>query len=269
MRFFTIPQPVAVLAMAAFVVCSGLCSAARAQTPAATNTNAAPGTAAAPNPNAPATTPAKKRAQAQKKPSPSQPVPATTASVTPPAMPPPPNWPANDAPVPAAITWDSQGLRIVASNSSLDQILREISTVTGTKIEGYAADQRVFGSYGPGSERAVLFKLLDGSGYNVLMVGDLGPGTPRQIVLSAPPNGPAPPVTNTPAEEEPAPDPEAQQPEQPPPAAQPTQPPGYTPGMPVRTPQQIIQEMQQRQQQLQQMQQQQQQNSPPPQNQQN
>ena len=35
-------------------------------------------------------------------------------------------------------------------------------------------------------------ELLDGSGYNILLIGDLGQGTPRRIVLSGRPTGPAP-----------------------------------------------------------------------------
>ncbi len=53
------------------------------------------------------------------------------------------------------------------------------------KLEGMDQDQRIFGTYGPGPARDVLSQLLDGSGYNVLMIGDRGQGTPRRIVLSA------------------------------------------------------------------------------------
>ncbi len=238
------------MACAAFLSGAALCG----QTPPA-QAPAAPGITA-PGTHAAAATKPKTHSKS------STPATVTTASVTAPAVPadpPPPNWPANDKPSEASITWDSQGLRIVASNSSLADIFREVSTITGTQIEGMGPDQRIFGTYGPGPVSEVLSELLDGSGYNVLMIGDLGQGAPRQIVLSPPPTGPAPPVVNSPAEDEP-PLEEAQQPEPPPvPQAAPTTP---APGMPVRTPQQIVQEMQQRQQQLQQMQQQQQQNNP-------
>ena len=39
-------------------------------------------------------------------------------------------------------------------------------------------------SYGPGPARDVLSQLLQGSGYNVVLIGDQGQGTPREIVLS-------------------------------------------------------------------------------------
>ncbi len=124
------------------------------------------------------------------KPSPSTPAPV--AAQTPAPEPPKPDWPVNDKPVPAKVTWDSRGLTIEASNSSLDEILKDVATATGAKVEGKVGDERVFGSYGPGSARDVISQLLDGTAYNVLMVGDQGEGTPRQIVLSNRPTGPAP-----------------------------------------------------------------------------
>ena len=153
-----------------------------------------------------------------------------------------------------------------ASNSSLLQILKDVATATGASVEGLNSDQRIFGRYGPGPARDVLSQLLDGSGYNVVMVGDLGQGTPRQIMLSSQPKGPAPPVANN---QNNTPDENADAQDQPQPQPPPQQQPpairnGFTPGMPPRTPQQIMQEMQQRQQQIEQMQQQQlQQNNPP------
>jgi hypothetical protein len=109
---------------------------------------------------------------------------AAAAPATPPA-PEVPKWPANEKPAPASVTWDSQGLRIDAANSSLAQILQDVATATGANVEGFGADQRVFGAYGPGPARDVLSLLLQGSGYNVVMIGDQGQGTPRRIVLSS------------------------------------------------------------------------------------
>jgi hypothetical protein len=103
-----------------------------------------------------------------------------------------PRWPINEKPVQAFVLWDSHGLRITAQNSSLQQILQDVAAATGAKVEGMGADERVFGVYGPGQVRDVLSQLLEGSGYNVLLVGDQGQGTPRQIVLSTRSTGPAP-----------------------------------------------------------------------------
>jgi hypothetical protein len=171
-------------------------------------------TLAAQTPTTPATTPTQTPVHHHKKPSAakpaaqSAPAPASVAQAPPVPVPCPvgppapalsptvpciPNWPANNKPADASVVWDSRGLFIQAFNSSLDQILNDISLKTGAKVEGMGADERVFGTYGPGPARDVLTALLDGSGYNILMVGDLGQGTPRRIVLSGRPTGPAPP----------------------------------------------------------------------------
>jgi hypothetical protein len=191
----------------------------------------------------------------QAKPSPAAPaVPAPLPAA--PVAPPPPNWPINDKPAAATVVWDSHGLTIDADNSSLGQILKEVSTDTGAKVEGLDTDQRVFGSYGPGPTRQVLSELLDGTGYNVLMFGDQGEGTPREIVLSAPATGPAPANQNRNnlANEEDYVEPEPEPMPQPEPVQNQFQPPPPQPGMPPRTPQEIQQLMQQRQQQIEQQQ---------------
>lgn len=173
-----------------------------------------------------------------------------------------PDWPVNDKPNEASVVWNSKGLSIDASNSSLKQILNDVATATGTKVTGLSADQRVFGTFGPGSARDVLSKLLDGSGYNVLLVGDMGQGAPRQIVLSKAPTGPAPPVVNSPSPAFEDVSPDIEEPQPPPqPIVQPQNAPeGQAPPNQPRTPQQILQEMQRRQQLIEQQQQQQQQN---------
>jgi hypothetical protein len=101
-----------------------------------------------------------------------------------PAAPKPPDWPVNDKPTPATITWNASGLRIVAANASLKQILYEVSTLTGLTVDGLGSDERVFGVYGPGPARDVLSRLFDGSVYNMMLIGDQGQGTPRQIILT-------------------------------------------------------------------------------------
>jgi hypothetical protein len=141
--------------------------------------------------------------------------------------------------------------------------LKDVSTATGAEVEGMAADQRVFGKYGPGAARDVLSQLLQGTGYNVLMIGDQGQGTPRQIVLSTPTSAGAHPGANASAAQAAAgdDDTDADDQPQPPPAVMPTHP-GFAPGGPPRSPLQI----QMQQQQLQRQQQQQDQPGNPPQN---
>jgi hypothetical protein len=208
------------------------------------------------------------------------------AVVAPPAAPvhppdpPPPNWPANSQAQPASVAWNGHELSVAATNSSLQQILRDVSTATGVKVDGLTAldgsatgphDQRIYGNYGPAPARDVLRQLLDGSGYNVIMVGDRGQGTPRELLLTAQVAGSKnPPKANqsnqSAEEEEPEPDP------QPDPQPDPNRRFNGQPGQPTpgRTPQQMLQEIQQRQQQQQQQQQnpQQQQQIPPQQQQQ-
>ena len=187
-----------------------------------------------------------------------------------PAAPPPPDWPVNDVPNKAAVIWDNHGLHIDASNSSLHQILNEVAAETGAKVEGMGADERIFGEYGPGEAQDVISQLLHGSSYNVLMIGDQGSGTPREIVLSARRSGNPGAGANRPnqetQDEDAAEQPEAEdQPVQPQPLMnRPPMIPQGPPGAP-RTPQQVLQELQQRQQQMQdqQQQQQQQQQQPP------
>jgi hypothetical protein len=189
-----------------------------------------------------------------------------------------PHWPVNETPSKPSVTWDSGGLKIQANNSSLHDILNQVSAHTGAKVEGIGADERVFGEFGPGTARDVVSQLLHGSSYNVLMIGDQGAGTPRQIVLSARRSGNSQQQANRPGQ------PEEQQPDEdvpdqpedndqsgqppiinngrPPMQMVPQGPPGV-PGAP-RTPQQVLQELQQRQQQIQDQQQQQQQQQQPP-----
>ncbi|MDR3750280.1 MAG: hypothetical protein P4K94_02225 [Terracidiphilus sp.] len=214
--------------------------------------------AAAQTPATPhASTTAHKTARAHKRAGAAHPQPATvqaTPEAVKPPAPKPPNWPANDRPANASVVWDSHGLRIDAENSSLAQILKDVSTATGAKLEGFSSDERVFGAYGPGKARDVLSQLLEGSGYNLLMMGDLGQGAPRQIVLSVRHAGSMQPAAgadqaNSSDDDADADDP----PQQPTPTPMPTpMRQGFGPSSVPRTPQQIMQEMQQRQQQMQQ-----------------
>jgi hypothetical protein len=172
--------------------------------------------------------------------------PATAPEPAAAAVPEAPHWPVNDKASDAAITWDSHGLRIEAANSSLHKILKDVSTITGAKVEGLGPDERVFGAYGPGLARDVLSQLLQGAGYNVLMIGDQGQGAPREIVLSSRNAGEqAQPQEATPANDDDA-EPD-EQPEEPVPVPRN----GFGPGGP-RTPQQMMQEREQRMQQMQQ-----------------
>ncbi len=183
--------------------------------------------------------------------------PAQTPSAFPlPVAPPPETTPAaghsllEQPAVPATIKVDGGRLSVSAANASLSQTLRDISTATGTQIDGISKDQRIFGVYGPASPQEVLTALLDDSGYNVLMVGRTASGAPRQLVLSAraavsvASASTAAPRSNTDDDEDET--PAAPPPEPTPVAATPPSPPG-APDKPaqVKTPQQMLEELQQ------------------------
>jgi len=82
------------------------------------------------------------------------------------------------------VTAHTNELTVKADNSSLTQILHQVSSATGMRLDGLGGDERVFGSFGPGAPREVLTALLNGTSYNVVMVGDLPNGAPRQLLLS-------------------------------------------------------------------------------------
>jgi hypothetical protein len=210
---------------------------------------AVPGLAAQPQAEIPKPAPAHRPAHPHKRAA-AQAQSAATPAAEVPAQPETPKWPVNEKPALASVVWDSHGLRIEAQNSSLHQILEDVASATGAKVEGMGSDERIYGAYGPGQARDVLSQLLQGSGYNILMVGDQGQGAPRQIVLSSRHGAETPAQANgNPAGDQ---DDDADT-EEPPPPAQ-TQPvrPAFAPGAQPRTPQQIMQEMQQRQQMMQQ-----------------
>jgi hypothetical protein len=138
-------------------------------------------------------------------------------------------------------------LSINAENASLSAILHQVATQSGMHITGLGNDERVFGSFGPGAPRDVLADLMNGTAYNLVLLGDLTNGAPRELILT--------PVTRageSPASSQPSPQAAADEavPEQetsdvnppPPPQDVPPPPPG-NPG--VRTPQQLFEQLQQ------------------------
>jgi len=185
-------------------------------------------------------------------PVPMRPAPAPAAEVPPAAPAATPDSLLQRPPKPAEVTVAPHSLAVKADNSTLSQILQSIASSTGMKIDGLPAgqDQRVFGSYGPGDPHEVLLSLLDGSGYNVIMVGDTPTGAPRELSLSqransntlasngARPNGSEDDADDA-EDVQQAPPPEPQPAiQQPPPA------PGENPQQQLRSPQEILQELQ-------------------------
>ena len=95
----------------------------------------------------------------------------------------------------ADVSYAQGMLSISANDSSLNQILRQISHETGIKITGGVTDERVFGRYGPSTPSQILSALLDGTGSNMLLVHRDG-STPAELVLTPRMGGPTPPNPN-------------------------------------------------------------------------
>ena len=175
------------------------------------------------------------------------------------------------------VTFQNNQLTIVAPNSTLADILRAVRKQTGAEIDIPPAPERVVTHLGPGSARAVVAQLLNGSRFNYVLLGSPADETMLTRVVLVAKSGPE--VTPGPAganpqpaiaqannaPEDPASDAEAEAAEEnmnadeaPPdqPAADAEQPANNGDQPAVKTPQQMLQEMQQRQMQLQQQQQQ-------------
>src|SRR5579864_5051484 len=189
------------------------------------------------------------------------------------------------AAVPPQVSYANDQLTINAPNSTLADILRAVRKQTGAEIEVPSAPERVVTRLGPGPARDVVAQLLNGSRFNyvllgspsddavltkVVLVAKTGPDT-----ITPPPAAPNPALGITQANN-------SAPPQEPPPEAadaeqqddnaanaddaattdqavqeadQQQQPQQQNPDQPgVKTPQQMLQEMQQRQMQLQQQQ---------------
>jgi hypothetical protein len=202
--------------------------------------------------------------------------------------PPAPPTPEQMAPVAPTVTYQGGQLTIQSNNATLAQVLRSVQAKTGASfdIPASANNDRVVAQLGPGQPKDVLATLLDGSKFNYIILGSPNqPGSVQKLILTPLQNGP---ITNT-AQNRPTPTPQPQPepqadedytPPEPAPvednSANQAQPPGgfrpgYTPNQPngeqqqpesgqpqqgVKTPEQLLQELQRMQQQQQQYQQQ-------------
>ena len=206
--------------------------------------------------------------------------------VTPPAPPAPPPTLEQLPAQPPQVSYLNGQLTIISRNSTLSDILHAVARRTGAAIElpPGAGFERVAGRMGPGPARNVLAELLNGSHYDYVMVASAAnPGGLQHVILTPKTGGtvapaPAPvaayPPQATADESEPPPDATTDQQEIPPeaPSAEETPAPpspspydhadgdgsqsGNQPAPGVKTPQQLLQELQRMQQQQQQQQQQ-------------
>lgn len=190
-------------------------------------------------------------AMPQEPPAAAQPAPSTPAAPPAPAAPSAPvatdvapsllQQPAQEA----KIVFDNNRLSIHAENSSLAGILHQVASSSGMKVEGLGGDERVFGTFGPGAPRDVIADLLNGTAYNVALIGDLDNGAPRELILTPATHGAAAPAAAPQANSDDANDQESQEVPPTPPPDVPQPPTTQTPGTPgVRTPQQLFEQLQ-------------------------
>jgi hypothetical protein len=123
------------------------------------------------------------------------------APVTPPPTPAPPPAPLPPAEQPAksaTVSYQQGILKVEADNSSLVQTMNQIALQTGLTIEGLNQDRRIYGQYGPGTVNAVVSRLLEGAGYNYVLVGGSGKSAAKLILTpggAVPSSSPAPVTT--------------------------------------------------------------------------
>jgi hypothetical protein len=110
-------------------------------------------------------------------------------------LPPAPRGPLPQVPLdqlpaaPPQVDYQDGRLSIVAQNSTLGDILREVRKRTGASIDvPPSATERVVARLGPAPARDVLATLLNGSSFNYVMVGsDADPSALSSVVLTSRP----------------------------------------------------------------------------------
>jgi hypothetical protein len=183
-----------------------------------------------------------------------------------PAPPPPPPTLEQMPALPPQVRYSRGQLSIVAENSTLADILRAVRAQTGAVVEVPGnATERVVAHLGPGPARDILAALLNGTHFNYVMVGSPAhPDSVERLILTSKSGGAPEVAPAVPAEqnnqaqmddqgvqgqdiaEQPV-DTPAENPPDDNPQPQPN-------GPPVKTPEQLLRELQQQQQQQQQQQ---------------
>jgi hypothetical protein len=105
----------------------------------------------------------------------------------PPAPPPPPPTLEQMPALPPQVRYSRGQLTIVAENSTLADILRAVRTQTGAVVEAPPnATERVVAHLGPGPARDVLAALLNGTHFNYVMVGSPAhPDSVERLILTS------------------------------------------------------------------------------------
>lgn len=113
-------------------------------------------------------------------------------------LPPMPRGPLSQLPMdqippsPAKVSYQNGLLTISAQNSPLGEILRDVRNLTGATIDvpaGSGANERVVTQLGPGTPRDVLVGLLNGTSFNYVMMGtSADPASIASIILTSKPS---------------------------------------------------------------------------------
>jgi len=106
------------------------------------------------------------------------------------------------AAVPPKVTYTNNQLTIVAPNSTLSDILRAVRKETGAEIDVPVAPERVVTTLGPGPARDVLSDLLNGSRFNYVLLGAPGNETVLTRVVLVPKSSVGAPEPQQPAQQQ-------------------------------------------------------------------
>jgi hypothetical protein len=105
---------------------------------------------------------------------------------------PPPQTPEQGPSSPPQVSFQGGQLTIEARNSTMADVLNAVKQKTGAAVDMPAvSSERVVGRFGPGAPRDVLAQLLNGSHYDYVLLGSpADPGALKKIVLMARAAGP-------------------------------------------------------------------------------
>jgi len=146
------------------------------------------------------------------------------------------------------ISYQNNELTVVAENASLGEVLNGIRAATGMKIEGSSGSaDRVTAKIGPAPVRDVLLSLLEGSRFDFAMLGsETDPQRVERLLLSARSTSSA---TNTatpqpqPSQDVPDASAVSDDDDNPGIAQPPAQPATIAPAQPVKTPEQLLEDL--------------------------
>jgi len=95
---------------------------------------------------------------------------------------------------PPEVNFQDGKLTILAKNSTMGDVLNAVRQKTGASVDmPTVSSERVVGQFGPGAPRDVIAQLLNGSHYDYVLVGSpADPGALKAIVLTAKASGPEP-----------------------------------------------------------------------------